>query len=88
MFEGQDDFSIRQIAMIENRVRTDRAVRSNLTRAANDAERMNQCVLADGGARIDLDIDLPYGYLLEVESVDGWVDLRGLFRRATVKIAR
>ena len=39
------------------------------------------------GARIDLDIDLPYGYLLEVESVDGWVDLRGLFRRATVKIA-
>ena len=39
------------------------------------------------GARIDLDIDLPYGYLLEVESVDGWVDLRGLFRRANVKIA-
>ena len=39
------------------------------------------------GARIDLDVDLPYGYLLEVESVDGWVDLRGLFRRATVKIA-
>ena len=38
------------------------------------------------GARIDLDIDLPYGYLVEVESVDGWVDLRGLFRRATVNI--
>ncbi|MEZ5395542.1 MAG: VWA domain-containing protein [Bryobacterales bacterium] len=39
------------------------------------------------GARVDLDIDLPYGYMLEVESVDGWVDLRGLFRRANVKIA-
>ena len=39
------------------------------------------------GARVDLDIDLPYGYLLEVESVDGWIDLRGLFRRADVKIA-
>ncbi len=37
------------------------------------------------GELIDLDVDLPYGYRLEVETVDGPIALEGMVRRAALK---
>ena len=41
--------------------------------------------VADDGAPIDLEIDLPYGHRLEVETIDGPIALEGLLRRADVR---
>ena len=37
------------------------------------------------GAAIDFDVDLPYGYRLEVETIDGPITLEGMVRRAALK---
>ena len=37
------------------------------------------------GELIDLDVDLPYGHRLEVETVDGPITLEGMVRRAALK---
>lgn len=37
------------------------------------------------GAQVDLEIDLPYGQRLEVETVDGPISVTGLIRRADLK---
>ncbi len=39
------------------------------------------------GARIDLDVDLPYGHSLEVVTVDGPIELFGLIRKADITTA-
>ncbi len=39
------------------------------------------------GAQIDLEIDLPYGHRLEVETVDGPISVSGLVRRAHIETA-
>lgn len=39
------------------------------------------------GARIDLDIDLPYGHWLEIETIDGPISVTGLVRRADLRTA-
>ena len=39
------------------------------------------------GARLDLEIDLPYGHRLEVDTIDGPISLTGLVRRATLRTA-
>ena len=72
-----------------------RVRRSSLDREARDSDvvtdrigrRMRIRAMPEDGSRIDLEVDLPYGYALEVETVDGPIELEGLVRSADVKTA-
>jgi len=60
----------------------DRETRKDDTRMIRLRRRIRLVSRPSDGALIDLDIDLPYGYGLEVATVDGPISVRGLLRHA------
>jgi len=64
-----------------------REIRDGDTATDRSGRRTRIRARPQDGALIDLEIDLPYGYGLEVESVDGAIELIGLLRDARVKTA-
>ncbi len=75
-----------------DRVRVRRASRSRPVRAGDTktthlGRKTRIRAQPADGARIDLEIDLPYGHRLEVETIDGPISLTGLVRRAELRTA-
>ena len=73
-----------------NRVRIRRTGATREVRAGDTVEtqlRRKTRIRAQppDGELIDLDVDLPYGHRLEVETVDGPITLEGMVRRAALK---
>ncbi len=64
-----------------------RSVRAGDTKTTRLGRKMRIRAQPPDGALVDLDIDLPYGHRLEVETVDGPIALRGLVRRAQLETA-
>ena len=60
----------------------DRETRKDDTRMTRLRRRIQLVSRPSDGALIDLDIDLPYGYRLEVTTVDGPISVTGLLRYA------
>ena len=74
------------------RVRVRRASRSRPVKAGDTktthlGRKTRIRVQPADGARLDLEIDLPYGHRLEVETIDGPISLSGLVRRADLRTA-
>ena len=70
-----------------NRVRVRRTsrgrpVRAGDTKTTHLGRKTRVRAQASDGALINLDIDLPYGHRLEVETIDGPISVKGLVRRA------
>ena len=70
-----------------DRVRMRRTSRSRPIRAGDTSttrlgRKTRISARPDDGALVDLEIDLPYGHRLEVETVDGPISVTGLIRRA------
>ena len=64
-----------------------RAVRPGDTKTTRLGRKMRIRAEPTDGATIDLEIDLPYGHRLEVETVDGPISLQGLVRQAQLVTA-
>ena len=64
-----------------------RPIRPGDTKTTRLGRKMRIRAQPPDGALIELDIDLPYGHRLEVETVDGPITLRGLVRRAQLETA-
>ena len=62
-----------------------RPVKSGDTKTTQLGRKTRVRAQPTDGASIDLDIDLPYGHRLEVETIDGPIYLSGLVRRAELK---
>ena len=72
------------------RVRMRRTSRSRPIRAGDTSttrlgRKTRISARPDDGALVDLEIDLPYGHRLEIETVDGPISVTGLVRRADLK---
>ncbi len=65
----------------------DREVREGDVVIDRMGRRMRLRARPQDGARIDLEVDLPYGYGLEIETVDGAIELEGLIRQADIHTA-
>ncbi len=82
--------SVRVTVAATDRVRLrrssrNRQVRDGDTQTTRLGLKTRIRALPSDGATIDLDIDLPYGHRLEVETIDGAIELAGLVRSAQVK---
>ena len=64
-----------------------RPIRDGDTKTTRLGRKTRIRAMPPDGALIDLDIDLPYGHRLEVQTVDGPITLRGLVRRAQLETA-
>lgn len=64
-----------------------RAIRPHDTKTTRLGRKMRIRARPEDGAPVDLEIDLPFGHRLEVETVDGPIALTGLVRRARLKTA-
>ena len=64
-----------------------RPVRASDTKTTRLGRKMRIRVQPSDGAPIDLEIDLPYGHRLEVETVAGPIEIEGLVRRAQLETA-
>lgn len=64
-----------------------RPVRPSDTKTTRLGRKMRIRAVPQDGALIDLEIDLPYGHRLEVETVDGPISLQGLVRQAQLVTA-
>ena len=62
-----------------------REVRESDTATTRFRRKMRVRAQPSDGELIDLDVDLPYGHRLEVETVDGAITLEGMVRRASLK---
>ena len=82
--------AIRVRVVNTERVRLRRTSRSRPIRAGDTtttrlARKTRISASPADGAQIDLEIDLPYGHRLEVETVDGPISVTGLIRQADLK---
>ena len=64
-----------------------RPVRASDTKTTRLGRKMRIRVQPSDGAPIDVEIDLPYGHRLEVETVAGPIEIEGLVRRAQLETA-
>ncbi len=64
-----------------------RPIRAGDTKTTRLGRKMRIRAQPPDGALIDLEIDLPYGHRLEVETVDGPISLEGLVRQAQLETA-
>ncbi len=62
-----------------------RTVRAGDTKTTRLGRKMRIRVQPPDGAWVDLDIDMPYGHRLEVQTVDGPISLQGLVRHAKLQ---
>ena len=62
-----------------------RPIRAGDTNTTRLGRKTRISARPDDGALVDLEIDLPYGHRLEVETVDGPISVTGLVRRADLK---
>lgn len=84
-----------RVRVAVGRIERVRVRASSLDRATRDGDvitdrigrRMRLRARPEDGARIDVEVDLPYGYGLEVETVDGPVEVAGLLRFAEIRTA-
>ncbi len=84
--------SVSVVVTDTERVRVRRTSRERAVRASDTAtnrfhRKTRVRVQPEDGALIDIEVDVPYGHRVEVETVDGDITLAGLVRRAELKTA-
>lgn len=82
--------AVRVVVTNTERVRVRRASRDRAARASDTVtnrfhRKTRVRVQPEDGALIDLEVDVPYGHRVEVETVDGDITLAGLVRRAELR---